>query len=252
MVYGRKGIGKSTLASGSPDSLTAMFERGRRNLEILMVPQEGEPKLYWEAFKGYVNLFIESDLKTLSVDTVDRAYDACMAWVCRENGCTHPNDQNDFGKTWGMIKREFDDLFGLIHESGKGLIFVSHETPKPLVKTTKGLRREDSTVSTLERMEPSCSKQAFEVIQEICDYVFYYGYRDEHRCITVRSPNDLAWTSCGISNSFLDPNGNPINTFKVGSAENAYQSLVDAHANKLYDYDYEEPKKEIVFKTKAK
>jgi hypothetical protein len=133
------------------------------------------------------------------------------------------------------------------------LVLISHETAKPLTKSGgKGLLRDDvKTVLELERFEPSCSKQAFEVIQEICDYVFYYGYREEYRCLTVRSPNDIVWTSCGMGDRFLDPDGNPINTFKVGtSPKEAFQSLIDAHDNKVRDFDYEEPVEKKVFKRK--
>lgn len=240
-IFGRKGIGKTSLAAQFENSLTFMFERGRRNLPIRQVE-----KLDWERTLGYVELALEDDsVSTLVMDTVDRMYEQCMAYVCKRAGCSHPNDKNDYGKTWQAVKMEFDALLGVIQDSGKGLILLSHETPKPLTKLSKGLKREDSeAVFQYERMEPTCSKQAFETIQEICDYVLYYGYTDEYRTITVRSPNDTAWTSCGIGEAFLDPDGNPIQTFKVGNTpKEAYKSLIAAHANELYDINYIPPRK---------
>ncbi len=217
-----------------------------------MVPEEGEPKLDWSTFREYVNLFLESDLRTLVIDTAEKAYEACMSYVSRLGGKEHPSDFNDFGKTWSRVETEFDDLLGQVKESGKGLVLLSHEIPKPLTKTTKGMRREDAEVSTLERMQPSLPNGAFKVVQEVCDYVFYYGYRDEHRVITVRSPNDLYWTACGLDECFLDPEGNPISSFKVGnSAKEAYKNLLDAHSNKLFDYDYEPPREKLVLKKKG-
>lgn len=245
VIYGRKGIGKTSLAAEFPKALVAMFERGRRNLNIFQIPQEDEPKLDWGSFKAYVEAFIESeDFDTLVIDTIDKAYEACMDYVCKINGCEHPNDKNDYGKTWQAVKREFDNVLGLIHESGKGLVLISHEAPKPLAKATKGMARDEgASITGLERMEPTCSKQAFEVIQEICDYVFYYGYREEYRCITVRSSNDLVWTACGVADRFLDPDGNPLSTFKVGnSPKDAYDNLLAAYSNQLRDFDYVAPK----------
>ena len=245
-IYGRKGIGKTSLASQFQNSLTFMFESGRRNLRIMMVPEEGGPKLDWNTFLEYVGLAIESDrVSTLVVDTVDRAYDACLTEVCRRAGCKHPQDKNDWGKTWGEVKAEFAAVLQTIQDSGKGLILLSHETPKALTKSTTGFRREDSEKTfQYERMEPTCSKQAFEIIQEICDYVFYYGFREEFRSITVRSPNDLVWTSCGLADQFLDPDGNPLKCFKVGSSpEEAYANLVAAHRNEVFDIDYIPPRK---------
>jgi hypothetical protein len=244
-LYGRKGIGKTSLASQFKNSLTFMFERGRRNLPIRMVPQKDDPKLDWQLFLDYVELAIKSDtVDTLVVDTVDRAYEQCMIYVCKRAGCKHPNDKNDYGKTWQEIKFEFDATLGLIQDSGKGLVLISHETAKPLTKTSRRLEREDAeSICQYDRMEPTCSKQAFETVQEICDYVLYYGYSDEFRTITVRSPNDTCWTSCGISDTFLDPDGNPVQTFKVGNdPREAYKSLISAHSNELYDISYKPPK----------
>jgi hypothetical protein len=245
-LYGRKGIGKTSLASQFPNSLTFMFERGRRNLAIRMVPKPEDPRLDWSLFLDYLDLALSSDeVDTVVIDTIDRAYEQCMHYVCKVNGCKHPNDKNDFGKTWGAIKDEFDATLGLIQDSGKGLVLLSHEAPKALNKTSKGLRREDSEAQfQYERLEPTCSKQAFQTVQEICDYVFYYGYTDEYRTITVRSPNDTCWTSCGITDTFLDPEGNPVQSFKVGGTPtDAYKSLLAAHSNELYDVNYIPPKK---------
>lgn len=251
VIYGRKGIGKTSLAAQFNRSLVCMFESGRRNLPIVMVPGKDEPKLDWQTFKEYAEAFIESDkFDTLVVDTMDRAYDACLADVCRHLGCEHPQDKNDYGKTWNAVKDEFRAVMEVIKASGKGLVLLSHETPKPLNKASKTLKRDGVAAETLlERFEPSCSKQAFEVIQEICDYVFYYGYREEYRCITVRSPNDIVWTSCGMGEQFLDPDGTPISSFKVGnSPKDAYISLQEAYGNQLRDFDYEEPRVPKVFK----
>jgi hypothetical protein len=245
-LYGRKGIGKTSLASQFTDSLTFMFERGRRNLPILMVPKKDEGQLTWETTLGYVELALASDdIQTIVFDTVDRAYERCMEYVCGKLGVKHPNDMNDYGKTWNVVKTEFAALLGVIQDSGKGVVLISHEKAKPLAKKSKGLKREDSdSIFQYERMEPTCSNQAFETIQEICDFVLYYSYTDEYRTITVRSPNDLAWTSCGVGDTFLNPDGSTINTFKVGSSpKEAYQSLLDAYANKAQDIDFKPAKK---------
>jgi len=249
-IYGRKGIGKTSLGAMFPDALTFMFERGRRNLPIRQIPKAGEVALDWTRFTDYVEMFISSNYMTMIVDTVDRAYDRCMEAVCKRNGCTHPNQKNDYGDTWKQVSAEFDALFGMVQDSGKGLVFLSHEKPKPLTKRSKGMTREDSESEfEFERMEPSCSNQAFAVIQEICDYVFYYGFVDEFRTITVRSENDLCWTSCGIGGTFLNPDGSTINTFKVGTTpQEAYENLVGAFNNEGQDMDWKPPRKK---KTKS-
>lgn len=246
MIYGSKGVGKTSLASQFPDALAFMFERGRRNLPIVQLPQKGEPKLNWESFIEYVELFLESDdFQTCVIDTIDGAYLACFDHVCQEYGVKDPSDYAQGYKLWDEITTTFGALFSLLQESDKCVVFLSHDKTRPLVTKKKGLRRddlEDEAVTTFERLEPTCKPAAFRLVQEICDYVFYYGYRDGYRAMTVRSPHNLHWVSCGVPDRFLDPDGNPIETFRVGnSPQQAYQDLLDAFENKKYDVDYVAP-----------
>ena len=245
MIYGRKGIGKTSLAAQFDNSLVFMFERGRRNLEIMQIPQKGEKPLDWKTFIDYIELFLESDFNTCVIDTIDRAYIACYQYVCAEYGIKTPENYASPYTVWDSIATEFETVLSLIQESDKGLIFLSHEKVRPLTTKIKGLRREDDeNTFSYERLEPSCKPAAFRFIQEICDFVLYYGFNEEYRCITVRSPNDVAWTSCGMSDRFNDPDGNPVNTFKVGtSPEEAYQTLNKANSNEVYDIDYVPPRK---------
>ena len=247
-IYGRKGVGKTSLASSFPNALTFMFERTRRNLRILQVQIEE-----YTQFLEYLELFLQSDDHQVGViDTVDQSYEYCMDYICSSKGINHPNEANDYGQTWRQIKLEIREVFGRIQEAGKGLIFLSHENPKPLNTISKKLQREDEEAhSMFERMQPSCSKGAFEVIEEICDYVFYYGFIEGKRAITVRSPSEVYWTSCGMSDQFLDPDGNPVNTFLVGDTpEEAYKTLLDAHGNKVRDIRYEPPRENRRRRTK--
>ena len=240
MIYGRKGIGKSSLAAQFPNALTFMFERGRRNLPIMQLPKKGENKLTWAKFVDYVELFLESDFKTAVIDTIDRAYLCCYEHVCKQAGVNTPDEHQASYTIWDNIAGEFESVLSMIQDSDKGLVLLSHEKARPLIAKIKGLRREDEdSTFVYERLEPSCKPAAFRYIQEICDFVFYYGFADEFRCLTVRSPNDIAWTSCGMSDTFLDPDGKPVSTFKVGtSADEAYLNLNASYNNELFDVDH--------------
>lgn len=245
--YGRKSIGKTTLATNFEGSFTFMFERGRRNLKIRMVPKPNESELDWEIFLEYLELALaDKSIKTIVIDTIDRMYECVFEYICKQAKCKHPNDKNDYGATWTEIKTTFEAVIAMIHQSGKGVILLSHEKPKPLIKLTKGLKRSsddaDAAATALARMEPSCSGQAFDVIQEMCDFVLYLSYVGEDRACTVRSPSDYCWTACGVEDVFCDPKGNPINAFKLGNTPAlAFKALNDAYNNKLYDINYEEP-----------
>lgn len=246
LIYGQKGIGKTSLAAQFHNSLAFMFERGRRNLSIFQVPQKGEPKLTWETFLEYVEAFLDSDdFSSAIIDTIDGAYMACFAHVCEEHGVSDPSEYQQGYKLWDEIATTFAAPFSIIQESGKGLVLLSHDKTRPLMTKKKGLKRDeldDESTVAFERLEPTCKPAAFRFIQEICDFVFYYGYRDGYRAITVRSPHNIHWVSCGVPDRFLDPDGNTIETFKVGnSPEEAYSALLAAYNNGVRDIDYIAP-----------
>lgn len=256
MLYGDKGIGKTTLANEFPDPFTLMFERGRRNLSIFQKPEKGEPSLNWESAKEYINLFIESDFQTLNNDTIDGMYEACFKHVCSEDhDVSHPQEAGrDAPFVWEAIASEFAKVLSIVQESGKGMIFLSHSKVRPLQTSFKGLARDEveETEQTYDRLEPTCKPAALRYTDEVCDFYLFYGYREGKRTITVRSPYNIHYTAGGIKDRFLDPDGNPINCFIVGnSPTSAYEDLIKAYNNELYDIDYIPPRKERV-KTKKK
>lgn len=250
-LYGRKNIGKSSLAAQFENSITMMFERGRFNLNILQVPKKGEPALTWTRAKKYRDLICESDeIQHVNIDTADQCYNRCFEAICKEYGCRHPAEKKDGHQVWNAIKDEFDEFINSFRDAGKGLTLISHEKAKPLATKAKGLKRDgdaEETTFQYERMEPSFTGQVFGVVQEICDYVFYYGFKDGQRAITVRSPLDIHWTACGMGETFCDPDGNPLQTFAAGSSpQEAYEALIKAFNNELYDMDYVPPPSERV------
>lgn len=250
MLYGRKNIGKSSLAAAFPDSLTMMAEAGRKNLSIMQVPKQGEPALTWNRCLKYRDMVCESDqFSRVNFDTVDQMYQLCFTSVCKDAGVRHPDSSAKPYELWNGIKAEFKEFVLSFREAGKGVTFVSHEKIKPLITKAKGLKRdgEDESSVKIDRIEPSCTGQVMDVVTEICDYVLYYHYKDAKRAIMVRSPQDIAWTACGMGETFCDPNGNLIECFEVGnSAAEAYENIVKAFNNELYDMDYVPPPKERV------
>lgn len=246
MIYGEKSVGKTSLANEFENAYTFMYESGRRNLKIRQVPKKGEPKLNWERTQQYTEAFIDSDYDTLVIDTIDGFYLRCFDSICAGHNVKSPIELgSDAPGVWDEIAFEFVALLALIQESGKGLVILSHSKPRSLQVKKKGLKRDEKEESTVayDRLEPTCKPAAFRYIQEVCDFVFYYGYHEGYRAITVRDPHNIYWTGCGLADRFLDPDGKPIETFKVSSvsSEKAYQDLLSAYNNELYDIDYVPP-----------
>ena len=245
MIYGRKNIGKSSLAAQFENNLTMMFEATRRNLAIFQVPKAGEPDLTWSRALKYQDMICNSDdFQRISIDTVDEAYQQCFIYVCKQAGVRHPDSASKPYELWMEIKAQFKEFVLTFREAGKGVTFVSHEKVKPLITKAKGLKRDDSPENTVkcDRIEPSCSGQVLDVITQICDYVFYYHFKDARRAIMVRSPSEIAWTACGMGETFCDPDGGLIESFEAGSdAPSSYEAIIRAFNNELYDMDYIPP-----------
>jgi hypothetical protein len=252
MLYGRKNIGKSSLAAAFDDSLTMMAEAGRKNLSILQVPKKGEPKLTWSRALKYRDMVCGSDqFKRINFDTVDQMYNLCFDSTCKDYGCRHPDSASKPYELWNAIAADFKEFVLSFRDEGKGVTFVSHEKIKPLVTKAKGLKRDEleegANTVKYDRIEPSCTGQVMNIVTEICDYVLYYHYKEAKRAIMVRSPQDVAWTACGMGETFCDPDGNPIECFEAGnSAAEAYENILKAFNNEMYDMDYVPPPREKV------
>lgn len=230
LIYGEKGIGKTSLLSQFPDSLVFMFEPRRRNLEISQVWQNQDKTgpLDWETFEIATKELLEqgpddSGFRTLAVDSLDRAYRRCLEAVCAEAGISHPQEANDYGKTWEKIKDRFETTLASLIHAGYGLTLTSHG---------KVHRREPPLGDPFDQQGLTASSSAKDVADVLCDFVVYYGYHGNSRTFTVRG-NQAVYASCGVAKRFLDPDGNKLQTIDAGeSPEEAYQNLVDGFNNK--------------------
>lgn len=263
LIFGRKGIGKSTLCGSlskleKKKNLVMMLEKGRQNLRIYQVPKRKKGEKYvpptWEQVLEWTEEFSTSDFyDSLTIDTLDQLYKLCFAHVCDGMGYKHPDDAGK-GKAsgvWQEIEAEFNSYLTSLLQIGKPVIFVSHEKVREIEsKKLRELKKEakgddeDGDESKIERIEPSCSPAALRAVQEMCDYVLYIGYHNRKRAVTVRDTGDYIWVSCGVPDTFLDPDGNEINQFFLGDTpEEARKNLIRAFNNELRDVDYEPPRK---------
>lgn len=225
-LYGEKGIGKSSLAAMFPDPITLMWEPRRRNLAIFQVPKPGEPPLTWRRHKKYIDKIIESgQFKTCIIDTVDRAYAACLESICYDKGISNPSDANDWGATWDLIKAEFEEVQNRLLIAGITPIYTSHARLRDVSNKATG--------ETYQQVTPTCKDAAFQYLKACTDVALYYGYHNGHRSITVRG-NDMIWSACGLNDHFLSQKGNQISTIYMGdSPEEGYENLMLAYDNRI-------------------
>jgi len=236
LIFGRKNVGKSTFGASYTDALNFQMERGRKNLPIRMVPPKGEKPLTFKTFKEYLRLFCDDkELRVAVIDTIDAAYELTYNYVLSQYGdVATPQQTGDGPGVWNEIKNTFDDLIAMVQDAGKSIVFISHEKAKDHTNA-------DGTV--LERIEPSCSQQAIGVVQRYCDFVFHYDWVCNDRVMTIRSTDNIVWTSCGRNDMFLDPDGEPLKRIKIpDDPEAGYETLEKAFLGELRDYDWQPPK----------
>lgn len=252
LIFGKKGMGKTSLASYYPNAIVNQFEAKREHLPILQVPKRGEKALTWPRFKAYLELELNTPkLKSIVVDTVDRCWDQCVRWICKESGIQHPNDANDYGKTWALCSEEFERTLNGIKQAGKTPVYLSHGKHKPVQDVLKD--------EALEMFIPTCPDRCWTYLQSVCDFVFCYTNHGAQRVLVVR-PTDTVWASCGVPDTFLHSKSKrPLLEIAMGSnAKEAYSILEKAFENKAQgrsvptdqvlseDYEEEEVEEELV------
>jgi len=224
LIYGAKKIGKTSICSQFEDATFLMFEPGDRALRVRSVDVG-----HWREAQLLLKQ-LEDDAgqthKTRVVDIVDLAYKRCFEWACVEMGITHPNDQNDYGKSWDKIKGHFSDWITRLVAIPGGTVFLSHD--KWLTIT----RRDGSEMT---KLGPTLSGQASEVVTGIVDNIFYYGYDGADRSLVIRG-NEMIEAGTRIDEHFLTTDGEPINSVWMGeSASQGLEQLMYAWNNELDD-----------------
>lgn len=251
LIFGTKGIGKTTLANSFEDAFTLVCEAPRRNLRINGYPNyaAGDPPLTYEYANDVIDLFLESNYKTLVVDTADRLYELCQLYVRKINNVEHEGDM-DWGKGWDLPREYFEDLLNRVAFSDKGLLLISHVVQKERVSWV--------TEEGGNEIRPSMDKRAWQWAQTAADIVLCYDFIGSDRVCIVRG-NERVMARCGLEDRFIADDGEPLNAFKVPNDPSAsYETLLAAFNNELPDYfrsketEAKAKKKEVLAKLKNK
>jgi DNA polymerase III delta prime subunit len=122
LLYGPPKIGKTTLASHWPKPLFLAAEsQGLSAIAVDAIKINN-----WTQFLKAIDLGIEDPrYTTLVTDTIDLAFQYCFAYTCKKKGFEHPSDE-EYGKGWDEIAREWWKGIVKLYQSGKTLIWISH------------------------------------------------------------------------------------------------------------------------------
>lgn len=208
MIYGSKGIGKSSTLGSLPGNFTLMFEPARKNLKIRMQQmhpysvaelEKGAPDP-WQMMKDYLKMAEDDDtVKSVSIDSIDECFSCCMNSVCHREGIRHPGEVSDYGASWKFVEEEFARTFNEIKYSGViGILFTSHLKERA-VEIDTGLTGKKKP----KNYAPTCSGQTLAYVKKACDYVFLYTEHKRQRAMHVRWGDDI-FVACGTEDHFLD------------------------------------------------
>ncbi len=236
LFYGRKGIGKTTLACEFPDVYLLALEPGDTGLRVksMRVPD-------WEHYVGYIDLLVKKNDPSITVvvDVIDLAYDYIYDKTCKDQLIDSPTEENDFGATWRRIRKAFRQQFQRILSLPGGKVFLSHDQEKTF-ETRHG---------EVERVQPTMSKQALAEVEGLVDFVGFYEYDDEDRVMHIRGSQVMV-AKCRFKERFLIAGGSPgvgadqVKSIPMGeSSQEAYTNFVRAFKNKQETVDGKAPPK---------
>lgn len=221
MLYGEKKIGKTSLAAQfSKRMLHLMCEPQARELPIYQVPCQT-----YQHVKEWVEKLINEkhDFDSVSVDPLPLFYMMAMEYTGKVHGFEHPHDEKDFGKSWGLVYKDFSaPLMRLLH-SKMGIIFHAHETEDE-IETREG--------KTFVIRRPEGMKAVKTFIDANIENVWYYHKRGRERFLQIRG-DDFAFACCSFTNRFMTPSGEQVFAVPMGkSAAEGYRNLLLAFDNK--------------------
>jgi hypothetical protein len=236
LLYGRKKIGKTSLAAEFPGAFIISCEPGAKALRVYK-----EEVRDWIKAQQVIDAVCKSDrFETIVVDTIDLLYDFIFDQICTKQMIEHPNDENDFGATWRKIRKAFRIEIQKLLTCGKGVIFLSHDTEREV---------EDREGGKFDRIQPTMAKQAMEEVEGVVDLIGLYDYDGDKRVLRVAGDQFMV-AGCRCKENFIRKGGEAgeaadrIRVIDMGSSsQESYANLVNAFNNQQVLVDLPKPEK---------
>lgn len=227
LLYGRKKIGKTTLAASFPEALILATEPGAKALSVRQIACKSI-----ENVEDAISLLEEQEkagkqyCKTLVIDTIDLVYEYAWDRVCSDAGVEHARDAKDYGATYKKIRSRFRSVLIRALNLACGTVLISHDTAKEI---------ELPSGETVERRMPTMASAALQEVEGVVDTIAFYDYAGSKRVLVVRGDESLvAGTRC--VNNFLTVDKRQVVSIPLGSSpKEAYGALLSAFANKMKD-----------------
>lgn len=203
-IYGRAGIGKSTLASYFPGVYFAATEAGLSHLDGIFKTNIHD----WPSFLQFCKEFVETkhEFKIICIDTYDNLCKICTENKCVELEIDDIGDYKKFG-AYHLVTDEINRVLRKLSLSGFGLILISHY--KETEMTSKTLKWNRSTVSA--------GGQNKEIMLNICDPLFYMDskMKGDQEIGLIKTKPSIYWEAKDKAQLLPEEIEYPLNNTKV-------------------------------------
>lgn len=162
LIYGAPKVGKTTFCAGLPDVVFLDTEEGTRlqNAYVTPVPN-------WETFLRVVEelcqLPIKHKFKNVVIDTTEKLAGFCINAGCAKLGIKHPTEAA-YGKSYDIIKKDFELPIVRLQHSGLGIFFICHEEVKKI---------EAAIGNNYDYHQPKLPGFLSNIILSLCDFILF-------------------------------------------------------------------------------
>lgn len=168
VIYGPEGVGKSTLASQTPEPVFLDTEGGTHHLDVVRLDSAAT----WEEITAAVAQLSKAEhpFKTLVIDTADWLEKRLAEHLCRKANKDSIEDFG-YGKGWVLLGEEFARFLtslDALTDRGMHVVFLAHSTVKKFEAPDQA--------GSYDRFELKLSKQNAPLLKEWADVVLFANY----------------------------------------------------------------------------
>jgi hypothetical protein len=168
VIYGPEGVGKSTLASLTPDAVFLDTEGGTHHLDVARL----DAAVTWDGITATVAQLAKAahPFRTLVIDTADWLEKRLAEHLCAKANKDSIEDFG-YGKGWVLLAEEFARFLSsldVLLARGMHVIFLAHATVKKFEAPDQA--------GSYDRFELKLSKQTAPLLKEWADLVLFANY----------------------------------------------------------------------------